>query len=241
VSPDPVEQGADWHRRVVGRSLRTARKRSIDRGASLVAAAMSLLERSNGEGFTVQDVADEAGQSLRTLYQYFESKDDLLLAVFEEAMRSYAELILGAIGDLDDPLDRLAGALLTAALLPELTDSGVTAGLARLRLKLTEVEPELVGRSQAPVTHLLGELLEAAVTAGRIPAVDRDAAIFLLLGLNAAAITSDTLGNDVGVRRPSAVALVAFGLRGLGAPMERDRLDRLRERLRLRGGAPQLR
>ena len=81
---------ADWQARVVRRSLRTATQRSIDRGTSLVRAAARLLERTNGDRFTVQDVADEAGQSLRTLYQYFESKDDLLLAVFEESMRTYA-------------------------------------------------------------------------------------------------------------------------------------------------------
>ena len=81
---------AAWHARVVQRSLRSATQRSIDRGTSLVQAAARLLERTNGDRFTVQDVADEAGQSLRTLYQYFESKDDLLLAVFEEAMRTYA-------------------------------------------------------------------------------------------------------------------------------------------------------
>ena len=64
---------------------------AVDRpGPALIQAAAALLERSNGDGFTVQDVADEAGQSLRTLYQYFESKDDLLLAVFEEAMGIYA-------------------------------------------------------------------------------------------------------------------------------------------------------
>ena len=97
AAPDVPVDGADWHRRVVGRSLRTATQRSIDRGASLVRAAAVLLERSQGEDFTVQDVADEAHQSLRTLYQYFESKDDLLLAVFEEAMRTYARLIRTAI------------------------------------------------------------------------------------------------------------------------------------------------
>ena len=58
---------------------------------NLIRAAAAVLERSNGEDITVQEVADEAGQSLRTLYQYFESKDDLLLAVFEEAMRTYAQ------------------------------------------------------------------------------------------------------------------------------------------------------
>ncbi len=57
----------------------------------------------------MQEVADEAGQSLRTLYQYFESKDDLLLAVFEEAMKTYARMIREAIADVDDPLERLGG------------------------------------------------------------------------------------------------------------------------------------
>ncbi len=53
--------GADWHRRVVGRSLRTAVERSVDRGNALITAAATVLERANGEDITVQDVADEAG------------------------------------------------------------------------------------------------------------------------------------------------------------------------------------
>ena len=102
TTPDEADGDgtADWHDRVVKRSLRTATQRSIDRGISLVQAAARLLERSNGDRFTVQEVADEAGQSLRTLYQYFESKDDLLLAVFEESMQTYARMIGDAIVDL---------------------------------------------------------------------------------------------------------------------------------------------
>src|SRR3546814_13448751 len=65
---------ADWQRRVVSRSLRTARARSIDRGSTLIRAATALLERSGGDTFTVQDIADEAGQSLRTLYQRSEER-----------------------------------------------------------------------------------------------------------------------------------------------------------------------
>ena len=63
----------------------------------MIRATAKVLERTNGESLTVQEVADEAGQSLRTLYQYFESKDDLLLAVYEEAMGTYARIIVGAI------------------------------------------------------------------------------------------------------------------------------------------------
>src|SRR3546814_16673774 len=114
---------ADWKRRVVGRWLRTAAERSVDRGLSLINAAVSVIQRSNGADITVQEVADEAGQSLRTLYQYFESKDDLLLAVFEEAMRTYASMIERATKELTDPLDRLARAMLAAVRMPEVSDT----------------------------------------------------------------------------------------------------------------------
>lgn len=227
-----VSRDADWHRRVVGRSLRTARQRSIDRGEALIRAATTLLARSNGD-ITVQEVADEAGQSLRTLYQYFESKDDLLLAVFEEAMHAYATLIRDAIAELDDPLERLTGALVAAARLPELSLKHVNAGLARLRVKLAEVEPELVGRSQAPVTALFGDLIDAAVASKQIAPVDREATTFVLLTLNAGAITSSTLGNDTGVRPPDVADLVVFALRGLGASLDRQQVEAVGARLRL--------
>ena len=118
----------DWQRRVVGRSLRSATERSVDRGARLIRAAGVVLERSDGGDITVQDVADEAGQSLRTLYQYFESKDDLLLALFEESMRLYALLLERAIAEIDDPLERLAGAILAALRMPEVSDTGLNRG-----------------------------------------------------------------------------------------------------------------
>src|SRR5438132_4852400 len=129
---DVVEE-AHWQRRVVDRSLQDAQRRSLDRGARLVRAAAAVLDRNGGASLTVQEVADEAGQSLRTLYQYFESKDDLLLAVFEEAMRTYERLIRSAIVDLNDPVERLAGGLIASVRMPALHHkAGRDRGLSRL-------------------------------------------------------------------------------------------------------------
>jgi hypothetical protein len=61
--PDDID--ADWQRRVVGRSLRIAAERSVDRGLNLIRAATTVLARADGEDITVQDAADEAGQSRR--------------------------------------------------------------------------------------------------------------------------------------------------------------------------------
>jgi AcrR family transcriptional regulator len=96
---------------------------------------------------TVQEVADVAGQSVRTLYQYFESKDDLLLAVHEEAMRTYARLIRDAIASFDDPVERLAAGVIASARLPAVHHkAGRDRGLSRLRLQLAQADPALLAR-----------------------------------------------------------------------------------------------
>ena len=224
---------ADWHRRVVGRSLRSAAERSVDRGNALIAAAATVLARSDGADITVQDVADEAGQSLRTLYQYFESKDDLLLALFEEAMRSYAVLIETSIADLDDPLERLAGAMVAAGSMPGVSRSALDRGMARLRFKLSESNPELIGRAQQAVTTLVSDLVEVAADAGQMHVADADKATFMLLALNAAYITSEMLGNDAGTTRPDLDEVVTFCLLGLGAKVDQAWVAEVATRVRL--------
>ena len=226
-----VEAEVDWQRRVVGRSLRSATERSVDRGARLIRAAGVVLERSDGGDITVQDVADEAGQSLRTLYQYFESKDDLLLALFEESMRAYARLLEKAVDELDDPLERLAGAMLAALRMPEVSDTGLNRGLVRLRLRLADSSPELVGRAQAAVVAVMRGLVVAAQEAGRIELEDADAATFMILSTNTAVITAQRVGNDAGVPGPDRLAAVRFCLGGLGADVTSISLGELDGRI----------
>ena len=60
-----------------------------------------------GKDFTVQEVVERSGQSLRSFYQYFGGKHELLLALFEESVRSTAEHLEQKIAEEDDPLERL--------------------------------------------------------------------------------------------------------------------------------------
>lgn len=230
--------GPDWHRRVVGRSLHGATRRSIDRGARLVRAAAEVLERTNGESLTVQDVADQAGQSLRTLYQYFASKDDLLLAVFEEAMRTYAKIIRAAVAHLDDPVERLAGGIIASARMPALHGkAGVDRGLSHLRVQLGQAEPELVARSQEPVTSLFRELVADALAAGApTAALGVEAATYFVSSTRTSFILSMTLGNEYDVAFPDVIDLSCFCLGGLGLHRPRPWHEGVDERLELSGG-----
>lgn len=210
-----------WQQRVVGRSLQDARRRSIDRGARLVQAAARVLERNHGESLTVQEVADEAGQSLKTLYQYFASKDDLLLAVHEEAMRTWAKMIRASIAGLEDPVERLAGSLLASGRAGALHDTaGVDRGLSRLRLQLTQADPALIARSQEPVTAVDRELVAAALAAEPGP-FGVDGAVWFVANVRRSFIQSRAVGDDLGVELPDLLDLSAFCLAGIG--LERPR------------------
>jgi AcrR family transcriptional regulator len=76
----------------VARSLDSARVRSEGRVQRFLDAGFELLSSAeSGRDFTVQEVVDRSGQSLRSFYQYFAGKHELLLALFDEAIRSTAE------------------------------------------------------------------------------------------------------------------------------------------------------
>src|SRR5690349_4255820 len=91
----------------VARSLDPARLRAEQRVQRFLDAAMDLMRSSPDREFTVQEVVERSGQSLRSFYQYFAGKHELLLAVFEESVRSSAELVLARIDGITDPLERL--------------------------------------------------------------------------------------------------------------------------------------
>jgi AcrR family transcriptional regulator len=233
--PDEAPGDADWQRRVVGRSLNDAKRRSIDRGARFIRAAAKVLNRNQGASLTVQEVADEAGQSLRTLYQYFASKDDLLLAVFEEAMRTYARVVREAISELEAPVERLAGGVIASARMLEIHHkAGRDRALAQLRLQLTSAEPGLIARSQAPLTALYSELV-GAVAPELSNGIDPDAATYFLASLRTSFTRSMTLGNDIGGELPDAVDLSLFCLSGIGVVRPRSWHEEIDTRLGLVG------
>src|SRR2546423_12855435 len=102
--PAPESPTASWREQAVARSLDSARMRAESRVQRFIDAALELLSDSApGEDFTVQDVVEKSGQSLRSFYQYFGGKQELLLALFEESVRSTADELRDRIGDEKNP------------------------------------------------------------------------------------------------------------------------------------------
>jgi len=69
----------------------------------LVDAARQLANETASAAFTVAQVAERAGLSLKSFYRCFESKDALLLALLEDDSRLGADILAGRIGDRAGP------------------------------------------------------------------------------------------------------------------------------------------
>lgn len=94
---------------MAGRSQPTGTKRRIPRQiraeetvAAIVEAAAQVLEAGGLAGFTTNAVAERAGVSIGTLYQYFADKQALLRALADREIRRTLAAIAGALRD--DPL-----------------------------------------------------------------------------------------------------------------------------------------
>ena len=102
-----MSQSSKWQERTVEHSLKDACQKAISRGGKFIRAANELIQKTGKADFTVQDVVETSGMSLRSFYQYFATKDDLLLALVEEAVTDYVADIRARIEPVSDPVEML--------------------------------------------------------------------------------------------------------------------------------------
>jgi AcrR family transcriptional regulator len=176
MSTEPAAAPLSRREQAVARSLDPARARANDRVQRYLDAALELMQNDSSREFTVQEVVERSGQSLRGFYQYFAGKHELLLAVFEESVRTTALHLRDAIADLDDPLDRLRSVVVEYHRLcrPDLTrvsgkvkqQEGPPRALAEFAQRLLTAHPDEAAQAFTPLTTLFEELLADAAAAG---------------------------------------------------------------------------
>ena len=159
-----------WKQRAVERSTRAAKLRAEQRVQRFLDAAQVIIAEKGSTDFTVQEVVDRSRQSLRSFYQHFDGKHELLLALFEDALRRATEQIRAAAQGQADPLGRLKVAV---QLLFELSRPDPVAR----RPLFTDFAPQLllthpaeVRVAHAPLLALLAELLTEASATGELRA-----------------------------------------------------------------------
>ena len=137
------------------------------RRAEIVRAAATVLGRQGSADTSMKEIAREAGVAPGLLHYYFESKDELLLAVAGELDRQMSEAWAAAVEGIEDPLERLVAALDTAAGLcarhPELWRalldvSMLSLSRPALQARCRELRARFVAGIETEVRGALGRL-----------------------------------------------------------------------------------
>jgi len=164
-----------WREAAVARSLDPARARAEKRVQRFLDAALELMESDANREFTVQEVVERSGQSLRSFYQYFAGKHELLLALFEESVRSTAEHLRDLVDQEDEPGDKLRRfvteyyRMCRPAARRKSTKKSPPAApvmMVEFAQQLLTAHPAEAARAYVPLVTLFGEILDGAAEAG---------------------------------------------------------------------------
>lgn len=166
TSTDDQERLSGWQQRALDRSLVEAKRRALDKSNGFVKAAMALLDETGALNFTVQDVVDRSKLSLRSFYQTFASKDDLLLALFEEYVAAAAEWQRDRMAKHDDPVDQIRD-FLTSLWVGKLSPDVVRA-LAVYNMTLSSTRPADLAHALEPQLQVLLAAVERGIASGQV-------------------------------------------------------------------------
>ena len=189
----------------VARSLDSARTRAEGRVQRFLDAGFELLnESASGKDFTVQDVVERSGQSLRSFYQYFGGKHELLLVLFEESVRATADHLRNTSAQVADPLERLHLFVTEYYRLCRPVRGGKarkspTPVMMEFAQQLLTSHPAEASRAFVPLASLFAEILDEATERGVVRAdLRRD----LITGFVLEAIMFNAFSSTIGGSPP---------------------------------------
>jgi AcrR family transcriptional regulator len=154
--------------------------------AEILDAARRCFVRNGFHRTSMQDVFIEAGRSAGAVYQYFPSKDDMILAVASQNLADVTEALRSALrlGDGDgDPGQAMA------TLLDEVTSRQADDQLATVALMVWSEalrNPALADRlreASTAMTRDLADLVRKQQVAGELPGADADALARVIISI----------------------------------------------------------
>lgn len=165
---------ATWRDRALERSLEPARARSVERLERLVNAARDLADETGRAAFTVAQVTERAGLSLKSFYRCFAGKDDLLVALLEEDSKLGASILGEMVDGHADPAARVRAYVMEVfGLLTHPGALGYAHVLVQEQRRLSEERPDELRQALAPMIAVLEAQIAAVARAA--PDEPRDA------------------------------------------------------------------
>ena len=179
-------------------------------------SALAILGETGRSDFTVLEVVERSKTSLRSFYQHFSTKDELLLAlvdrIMSESTRKWREDIAGlsAVDALRMLIDRICTPAESTA------QDKVNRGLTYYNDHLAEALPSEYARVLSPVHDLIKEIINRGIDEGSFrPDLDIDATAALIMQSALGAMRLRVLGAELNGTPVEAGHIFDFCVNGL--------------------------
>jgi AcrR family transcriptional regulator len=202
-----------------GRSTDAAGVDTEPRERRFMKSALAILGETGRTDFTVLEVVERSKTSLRSFYQHFTTKDELLLALIDKIMsestRKWREDTTGLAPAA--ALRMLIDRICTPA--ESSTQDKVNRGLTNYNDHLAGALPREYARVLSPLHDLIKDIINGGIADGAFRAgIDVDATAALIMQSALGAMRLHVLGAELNGVPIDANHIYEFCLRGLTAP-----------------------
>lgn len=149
-----------------------------ERRAKIVDAAVGLFISKGYHQSTTREIARAAGFSIGTLYEYIESKEDVLYLVCESIHTEMEAQLREALGEQDSTIDRLEGAIEKYIRVCDRMQDSILL-IYRDTASLSKESQRYVLQNEQRIADIFAEILEAGV-ADETFKLDNDGAFRLM-------------------------------------------------------------
>jgi AcrR family transcriptional regulator len=205
-----------WANRAAEQSAPVVRRRRrAEEQTALIVDAARRLVTSSTDGFTIQELAQEAGVGLPTFYRHFPSKDHLLLALIGDLVADECAEHEERGRELSDPVARLR--FYVGGVLSSLDDAGVARFATAEFLRLRQLFPDEMRQVAQPFTDLMLSAIREAAAVGTMDPSDAESDAALVTELVIAVYHRTAWGGRPVVAAEVADQVTQFVLHGLRA------------------------
>jgi TetR/AcrR family fatty acid metabolism transcriptional regulator len=158
-----------------------ARKRVGNKRERIIAAAAKLFGEKGYHDTTTAEIAESAGVAAGTIYIYFSSKEELLVAVFEEFLGKHMERLRAGVDAEPTPREKLVKLLTLGLQLMYENPDSARIFLSQLR-QSTKMITTVAKRSSRAYKDIIEGVLAEGVRSGLCRDVNVQAATSMLFG-----------------------------------------------------------
>ena len=204
-----------------GRSSQTAGVEAEPRERRFMRSALAILGETGRTDFTVLEVVERSKTSLRSFYQHFSTKDELLLALIDKIMSESTRIWRADTEDLA-PVEALR-MLIDRMCKPAASTKQdmVNRGLTNYNDHLAETLPGEYARVLSPLHELIKDTIDRGIAGGSFRAsIDVDATAALIMQTALGAMRLQVLGAELSGVPVDADHIYQFCIAALRGPVD---------------------